>query len=176
MERIYWKPTKPYNIGQLINKILVSQYGSPLVAQQAEFSNYNGHIIMVTYNEVRKYWIAEYTWAGRRVIARGNFENVLSDALMFFEHSGAGSEVRVSCRNDEEVEVCLKCGLEEYSSEVAKAHYRTFETWKHEEASMAVWAEKKLGASSVAHLLKAQTKEEYEELCEKNRPKIDWLD
>ena len=68
--RKFWIPTRPYSLIDAINRMAAAT-GSPRYAELATYADYNGHYVTVSFNEYRRYWVAEYTWAGRVVIGRG---------------------------------------------------------------------------------------------------------
>jgi hypothetical protein len=63
--------------------------GSMRGAMAGHSADYNGHFIRVDWNSYKGYWLAEYTWAGRNVLARGSFEQCLDAALE--EHARGAS-------------------------------------------------------------------------------------
>lgn len=67
--------------------------GSMRSAMAGHSSNFNGHHITVDFNAYRGYFVAEYTWAGRNVLARGSAEECLDAALREHNRGAAFSSV-----------------------------------------------------------------------------------
>lgn len=70
--------------------------GSPGYAQAAAYADYNGHAVRVWWNDYRRYYITEFCWAGRNVLARGDFEKCLRAALDYYNRGEKGSSVMVA--------------------------------------------------------------------------------
>lgn len=67
-------PTRPYSPIDALNRRAAAT-GSLGYAMRAAGASYNGHRVTVAFNSHRKYWTAEYYWAGRIVLERGSFED-----------------------------------------------------------------------------------------------------
>lgn len=160
----FYVPTKPYDAVASINRIAAGQ-GSVRYAQQTAHADYNGHHLQVWWNDYRGYYICEYHWGERVVLCRSSdARQIIASALKDFKAQGLGASITVS--------------LLERDAAIAKEFSELIEgkepfpyawwTWKHDEAATAYRLERELGRSYVARLLKADSLEEYRELC---RPK-----
>lgn len=127
----YYVPTRPYSIVDSLNRMSAA-LGSCATAQASAHANYNGHSVKVRYNEYRKYYTAEYTWSGRVVLARGDFDTCLNAALREYDFGALGATVIVDLEDSDPAnEVCsnhprLVAGKEEMP---------TWYTWKHSVAA-----------------------------------------
>lgn len=138
----------------LINRVSAS-IGSVAIAQSSEYSNYNGHSVRMSFNDRRGYWIVEYTWAGRQVIARGSFKEVLGYAFRFHATNGASGSLTVYCKDESNEVDCIEAGLTEHTSEIAdKAYSELLPEWVHSEAVSLVHLQK-FKAVNFAKLLQA---------------------
>jgi hypothetical protein len=93
-EIMFHVPERPYSPIDSLNR-RAAALGSPRYAQLASGANYNGHRVAVQFNSYRQYWTAEYFWAGRVVLARGNFAQCIAAALREHERGALGSSVVV---------------------------------------------------------------------------------
>lgn len=136
----YYIPTQPYSPIDALNR-RAAAVGSPGYAMATAHANYNGHSVRVSWNSYRRYYIAEYTWSGRQVIARGSFENVLTAALRFNRRDGLGTSLKVWPREDDDDAIAL-CesteALQLYSRDSAAAHFDSWYTWRHRAAAGSV--------------------------------------
>ncbi len=111
MSNATWvKPTRPYSVIDAINRYAAST-GSARYAALAANSDYNGHRVSVTFNDYRGYWIAEYFWAGRHVLARGTIEACLHAAVVEYDRGALGASVVAHPRTPEEIVACQQAGL-----------------------------------------------------------------
>jgi len=102
----FWLPTKPYNVIDAINRQGVAT-GSPQRAMAASSADYNGHRITVTWSSYRRYYVADYYWAGRITIARStDFSVVLDAAIREYNHQGLGASLIVIPNTDEDTALC----------------------------------------------------------------------
>lgn len=85
-------PTRPYSAIDLCNRRAAAT-GSMRYAQLTAEADYNGHLVGVTYNTYRGYWIAEYFWGGRRVLARGSLGSALRAARAEYDRGAVGASV-----------------------------------------------------------------------------------
>lgn len=96
----YHASTVPYGITTALNR-RAAAVGSVGHARGASHADYNGHSVHVSWNDFRRYYIAEYTWAGRNVLARGSLESCLNAALSYYRKGALGASVTVRLREDD---------------------------------------------------------------------------
>jgi hypothetical protein len=135
-------PVIPYGPSVALNR-MAAALGSPRYAMAASGADYNGHHIKVWWNEHNRYYIAEYTWAGRIVIERGSFAACLRAALTYYERGALGSSAEICPRSDDEAALAL-CRADERIAEGSfwvrdfngcRPRYGAWYTWMHEVAS-----------------------------------------
>lgn len=133
-----WIPTRPYELADAFNRMAAAT-GSVARAIGAANANYNGHRVTVCFNEFRKYWVAEYYWGQRVVLARGSLEECLRAAAREHARGALGSEVHVGVRDQQELELALSLGLGyvEHSQEAEAAHSAT---WRDDRFQEVGWA------------------------------------
>jgi len=167
-----WMPYKPMTVTDAINHYAAAT-GSPAYAQSCESAHYMGYRAWMNFNDVRGYWIAEYTWAGRRVIARGSFEEVLGALVRFQEGNGKGGCVSVYCTNDAEVAACEAVGMVPWSKEADEAAYNAV-AWWGTEVSSAFRLQQQVGIPAVHMLATSNSLDEYrakvDAYCKKEKP------
>ena len=93
-------PTVPYGIVDALNRRAAAT-GSPGYARAASQADYNGHSVSVYWNSFRRYYVADYTWAGRNVIGRGSLQSCLDAALSYYRQGALGARVTVRLREDD---------------------------------------------------------------------------
>jgi len=130
-------PAKPYTFIDAFNRRAAAT-GSPQYASLMEGARCNGHRLSLGWNDFRGYYICEYYWSGRRVVARGaSFNWVATLAVREWQQQGLGALLHVGPRPDDK-EAILFCQnhllLQPWSSEAEKAEYNTWYTWRHEMA------------------------------------------
>ena len=91
----FYIPTREYGPIDSLNR-RAAAVGSPRYAAGAAGADYNGHHVVVSWNDYRGYYICEYTWAGRRVLARGSFAACLGAALAEYRRGALGATVSIS--------------------------------------------------------------------------------
>ena len=138
----YHCPIRPYTPIDALNR-RAAAVGSPGYAQAASHANYNGHGVSVSWNEYRRYYTAEYYWAGRMVLARGSFESCLRAALREYNRGALGASVSVGPREDdtEAVRLCEEAVADPASGLVAGEIPRGMSewmTWRHDCAARSV--------------------------------------
>lgn len=152
-------PTKPVTIVDAINRAACA-IGSMRYAQLTETADYNGHAIHADYRPHAiggARYVAEYFWAGRVVIARGDCEHVLRSAIEEFKRQGRGASLAVSVL-PEHAEIARSLGLVEGD---APETYPTND-WRFAEVGHAAHLEKQYGVPATAYLLQATgSKEEW---------------
>lgn len=87
-------PTIPYSPVDLVNRRAAAT-GSVAYAKAAHHGDYNGHFVRVYFNTFRKYWVCDYTWAGRNVLGRGSLRSVLSAAKREYDRGARGTRVHL---------------------------------------------------------------------------------
>lgn len=97
MERSFHVPVRPYGPIDALNR-RAAAVGSPGYACKSSRADYNGHHVVVRWNDYKGYYTAEYTWAGRNVLARGHFADCLRAALAEHNRGALGSSVSVELR------------------------------------------------------------------------------
>jgi hypothetical protein len=95
VNKTLYLPTVPYSPVDLANRHFVAT-GSMRIASISEGSDFNGHSVGVCFNSYRRYWITEYWWAGRRVLARGSFERCLHAAVEEHARKIRGTSVHIN--------------------------------------------------------------------------------
>jgi hypothetical protein len=100
-------PIRPYGVIDAYNR-KAAAVGSPRYAQATEYANYNGHHVTLSWNDYRRYYVAEYFWAGRVVIARGDFAYCLRAAIEEYNRGALGASASICPRADdlEAVKLC----------------------------------------------------------------------
>ncbi len=129
----YHVPTRPYSPIDAMNRRAAAQ-GSPTYAMGAAVANYNGHSVSVYFNDYRGYYVAEYHWGERCVLARGTFRQALTAALREFDRGALGASVSVSipASDLEANEIAAGC-LQLLSG--PSPHSSDWYTWRHEVAA-----------------------------------------
>lgn len=135
MSKQYHLPVRPYTPIDSLNRSAAAK-GSPGYAMATAYANYNGHLITIGWNDYRGYYITEYWWAGRVVLARGSFKDCLSAAISEYNRGALGTSVSVHIREgDTEAEkVCQETpGMVE-----GREGKSDWYTWKHQYAAESV--------------------------------------
>ena len=115
--------------------------------------------IGVHFNEYRRYWLAEYTWAGRNVLARGSFEACLGAALREHDRGALGSCVVARPSTDEEAELCRAKGL--IPEDEATAINAEWRDERFAEVSWALRYERNMGIPAVSLLVGSDSLADY---------------
>jgi hypothetical protein len=104
---IFHLPVRPYSPIDALNR-RATALGSPRYAELTSHADYNGHHVTLSWNSYRGYYVAEYCWAGRVVIARGAFNYCLAAVLAEYRRGALGASASVSPREDDEaaIEAC----------------------------------------------------------------------
>lgn len=130
----YHLPVIPFSPIDALNR-RAAAVGSVGYAQAASQANYNGHHLHVWWNSCRKYYITEYFWAGRIVLARGDFASCLREALAYYDRGALGSSVQIEPREDDEAAIALcDSTARVVPGPMPKNHWWT---WRHELAVQA---------------------------------------
>lgn len=93
-------PQRPFSPIDALNRHAAA-VGSPRYAEGAAHADYNGHHVTLTWNSYRQYYVAEYFWAGRVVLARGDFATCLRATLDEYNRGALGSSATVTPRADD---------------------------------------------------------------------------
>lgn len=102
----FFIPTRPFTPIDSLNR-RAAAVGSPNYAMISANVNYNGHAVTLDWNDYRRYYIAQYWWAGRNVIARGEFAQCLRAVINEFNRGALGSSATVRPRADDEEAIAL---------------------------------------------------------------------
>jgi hypothetical protein len=121
----FWLPTIQYTLTDAINRAAAAT-GSPRYAAAAQGANYNGHSVTVSFNSYRKYWTAEYTWAGRVVLARGDLDACVQAAVNEYKRGAKGSRVLVNTIGAFDEAALAGHGFQPWSPAIEAAHYASF--------------------------------------------------
>jgi hypothetical protein len=129
----YHLPVRPYSPIDALNR-RAAAIGSPRYAQAASWADYNGHHVTVSWNDYRKYYGCEFTWAGRHVLARGTAEQCTAAAVAEYNRGALGASVDVSVLSHD-VDLVLKSfpQLAPGRCEFQPSWY----TWRHKCAAAA---------------------------------------
>jgi hypothetical protein len=88
-------PVRPYSPIDAHNRSAAAK-GSPRYAQATAYADYNGHHVTLSWNSYRGYYVAEYFWAGRVVIARGGFDDCLRAVLDEYKCGALGASATIT--------------------------------------------------------------------------------
>jgi len=166
----YRLPTRPYSVIDAINRMAAAT-GSPRYAMLASHADYNGHAVSVYFNTYRGYWLAEYTWSGRNVLAQGDLGLCLRAAKQEYDRGALGASVTATYPDPQAQRLsddrmpsetladfdaaCLAAG---YSSEPDACTWRTP---LHDLVNDAMSYERNGIAPAVGYLANSATVEEY---------------
>jgi hypothetical protein len=128
-ETLFHLPVRPYTPIDSLNR-RAAALGSPRYAQAAAHANYNGHHVTLYWNDYRRYYVADYTWAGRVVVARGGFAECLAATLREYGAGALGASACINPRADDAEAIALA----EAAPEVARgklADAPDWYTWRH---------------------------------------------
>lgn len=87
-------PVRPYSPIDAHNRSAAAK-GSPMYAMATAYANYNGHHVTLSWNDYRRYYVAEYFWAGRVVLARGKFADCLNVVLSEYARGDLGASATI---------------------------------------------------------------------------------
>lgn len=168
----YCLPTLPYSLTDAVNRAALAT-GSTRAAAAGHQADYNGHRVTVSFNTFRQYWVADYTWAGRVVLARGSFENCLIAALREYTRGALGSSVHVVLRDEDldEAQLAILHGfLPKAEAEAKDAEWRDA---RYAETHHALNMEGQLGIPAVTFLIQSTSVEDFRakihEHCQERR-------
>lgn len=158
----YRLPTIPYTLVDAVNRAAAAT-GTVSYASKTHRANYNGHHVSIAFNDYRQYWVTEYFWAGRVVLARGSFEDCLEAGIREYQRGALGTTVVVYLDEDhlDYAQLALLHGF--LSEEEAKAKDDEWQDERFGEVFHALTSEKQMGLPATAYLIQAKTVEEYHE-------------
>lgn len=158
----YWLSTRPYSLIDAVNRCAAAT-GSVRYAQQAGNSDYNGHLVTVTYNDFRNYCVCEHYWGGRVVHARGNMETALRAGRSEYDLGHRGTCVTTCDLTPGEAQVALALGYVPWSAEGEEAWMALWYTELHGCVGEAFGAARRGGCDTVHLLLQASSRVDYHE-------------
>ncbi len=130
-------PVRPYSPIDALNR-RAAALGSPRYAEASAHADYNGHHVALSWNSYRGYYIAEYSWSGRNVIARGDFAPCLAATLSEYSRGALGASASICPREDDEAAIALCKSTEELvANDIWKRDERGISlnapwyTWRH---------------------------------------------
>lgn len=127
-------PTRPYSPIDCLNRRSSAQ-GSMRYAAATTYADYNGHHVSLHWNEYRAYYVAEYFWAERVVIGRGDFETCLRAVLAEYNRGALGSSTSITPRQDDADAIAL-CESTTEIVKGAKPQTESWWTWRHTVAGL----------------------------------------
>lgn len=125
----YHLPVRPYSPIDALNR-RAAAIGSPRYAQGAAHANYNGHHVQVYWNDCRQYYVCDYTWAGRIVLARGTVEQCTAAAIAEYNRGALGASVSVEVL-EKDADKISKLFPQLISGPSVFAHESSWHTWRH---------------------------------------------
>lgn len=94
-------PTRPFGVIDAINRRAACT-GSLRYAALTAHANYNGHHYTVSWNSYRRYYVTEYFWAGRIVVARtSDLAEALRVAVDYYDRGDLGAAVAVAAKPED---------------------------------------------------------------------------
>lgn len=135
-EAAYHLPVRPFGPIDAMNR-RAAAVGSPGYAMLAAGADYNGHPVGVHWNDYRGYYVAEYHWGERVVLARSvRLADCLRAALAEYNRGALGSSVSVGVRDGDDagLAACEAAGL----TPGALPSGVSWWTWRHDCAVRSV--------------------------------------
>lgn len=162
----YYLPEIPYSPIDALNR-RAAALGSPMYSRMCSTANYNGHRVSVTWNDYRGYYITQYYYGERVVLARGKFAYCLRAAIDYYKLGHLGACISISPREDDmEADQICQSTPDLLQGELNDAD-RSWWTWRH------TWASRSARDTANPNALRtrfdwdlmqaAQTEEEYEQ-------------
>lgn len=130
-------PERPYTPIDSLN-LRAAAAGSPVHAMKSEGASYNGHHVTLDWNDRRGYYITQYFWAGRRVLARGDFAHCLQAAMREYDRGAVSSCVSVWVRDGDTDARSLCESTPGLVVGTMPNGPREWYTWRHEVAADSV--------------------------------------
>jgi hypothetical protein len=141
----FWLPYKPFTPADLWNQ-MAAAHGHVSTIEDTHRSNYNGHRITLEWNDYRGYYIAEYFWAGRRVLTRTcNFALALKACIEYHDSvNGAGGSLIIRPNTLEDEGICENHPrLQSHTTKIENNTYKSMCTPEHEEIRMKFFRTKR---------------------------------
>ena len=131
-------PVRPYSPIDAHNRAAAA-HGSPVYAERTAYADYNGHHVNLTWNSYREYYVAEYFWAGRVVLDRGDFAPCLRAVLRDHARGALGASASIVIPESDTAALSLaraESSLQEGSLWVRSGNIRETQkpwwTWRHD--------------------------------------------
>lgn len=128
-------PIIPYSPIDALNR-RAAALGSPGYAMATAYADYNGHSISVSFNDYRQYYVAQYYWAGRVVLARGDAKQCISAAMKEYNKKALGTSVYVNIKKDDHEAIDFAKNTDGLFE--GPLPEPDFITWKHQVAAESV--------------------------------------
>jgi hypothetical protein len=129
----YHLPIRPYSPIDSLNR-RAAAIGSVRTVALTSHANYNGHHVHTSWNDYRSYYVTEYTWAGRVVLARGEADRCTAAAIAEYDKGALGASVHIALRG---VDVDHVLSLYPQLRPGADEGDRPWYTWRHQCAAEA---------------------------------------
>lgn len=126
-------PTRPYSPIDALNR-RAAAIGSPRQASLTSYADYNGHHVTLIWNEYRRYYVAEYYWAGRVVLCRGKFATCLRATLEEYGRGALGASAVIHPATPEDLEICRKTP-DLVEGDLPEFDKLSWYTWRHSAAA-----------------------------------------
>ena len=136
--------------------------GSVRYAMAAANADYNGHNVIVYFNDYRKYHLCEYQWGERVVLSRGSLHAALSAGASEHRRGDRGCDVRTLALNEVDAALAVSLGYVPWSEDIEKAHRATWRDTRFDLVNDAMSYEKNFGSPAISWLVNSATAEEYE--------------
>jgi hypothetical protein len=153
-----WLPRIQTTLVEEINRRAAAT-GSVTYAMQTAHADYNGHYVRVWYNDYKGYWIAEYHWGGRVVIARGTAKECLLAGHDYYKRGAKGATVVACALAEEDAAYAKMLGFEPHSRDIESANYN--DDPRKGMINEAFMYEKHFGGGVIGILANSATVEEY---------------
>jgi hypothetical protein len=132
-------PVRPFSPIDAHNRAAAAK-GSPAYAQATALADYNGHHVSLSWNDYRRYYVAEYFWAGRVVLARGDFATCLRAVVDEHARGALGSSASVVVSADDADALAVARGESALvegsawtgSGSLMQLHMGPWWTWRHD--------------------------------------------
>lgn len=147
-------PIRPYSIIDALNRRALA-IGGVRAAQLGAHEDYNGHAVRVWFNDYRGHWVADYTWGGPVVLARGNLDTCLAAAVREYGRGALGASAEVTVDSDHDATLARAAGFIPAGDED-----RSWMDWKFEELNSAIMFDRN-GMPRTHHLIAATSREDY---------------
>lgn len=150
----FYAPIIACTLIDAINRAAIAT-GSCRSAMIGEKADYNGHHVVVRFNNYRKYYTAEYMWAGRVVIARGGLAECVHAAMREYRRGAKGASVEIVTEAGDEFQVADYPEIVEGDFDAYRAEHRANAPWWASEVHFA------LEHRATHHLMEATSREDF---------------